>query len=122
MTKSKMHYFHEEIATQFGVGQAIIINHLLYWISNNLAKSKNYHDGRTWTYNAVNEFSIYFPYWSESQIRTILKSLLKQDVIIENNYNKHKYDRTKWYAFNDEQYWLSKYNPIDRIDKWKPQD
>ena len=118
--ESKSHYFDIQIANQFGVGQAIIINHLLYWVSNNQVKGRNYHDGKTWTYNAVNEFSKYFTYWSESQIRTILKSLLNQDVIIEGNFNKHKYDRTKWYAFNDEQYWLTEYNPIDKTDNWKP--
>ena len=44
--------------------------------------------------------------------------MVKFELIIDGNYNKIKYDRTKWYALKDEKDWLTKYNPVDEIKKW----
>ena len=116
--KTKRHYFFKEVATAYGVDEAIILNHILYWIGTNMMNGKNRHDGRIWTYNSVEQFRAYFPYWSAGQISRILKSLIKQEVLITGNYNRHKYDQTTWYALNDEEYWLTKYNVVDEIEKW----
>ena len=78
-----------------------------------------YRENILWPNNYFLIFTIYFPYWSTGQIRRILKSLVNYGVIIEGNYNKHKYDRTKWYALKDEKYWMTKYNPVDEIDNWE---
>ena len=113
-----MHFFFKEIAKEYGLRCAIMLNHIIYWIANNSSKNHNYHDGRTWTYCSVSKFKKYFPYWTDSQIRRILLKLVQCDILIEGNYNKIKYDRTKWYALKDEQYWLENYNPIDRMKEW----
>ena len=118
-TKPKRHFFLTEIAEILGVNEAIMLNHLIYWIATNSMNGKHYFDGRHWTYNSAEKYTIIFPYWSTGQIRRILKSLVFQGIIIEGNYNKHKYDRTKWYALKDEEYWMTKYNPVDEIDKWE---
>ena len=118
-TKTKRHFFLTEIAEILGVNEAIMLNHLIYWIASNSMNGTNHFDGRYWTYNSAEQFTIYFPYWTTGQIRRILKSLVNHGVIIEGNYNKHKYDRTKWYALKDEKYWMTKYNPVDEIDKWE---
>ena len=116
--KTKRHYFFKEVATAYGVEEAIMFNHILYWIASNNMNGRNKTDGKTWTYNSVENFSEHFPYWSAGQTGRVLKSLIKQDVLISANFNKIKYDRTKWYALKDEKYWLTKYNPVDEIEKW----
>ena len=118
MAQSKMHFFDKQLAKKYGVDEAIMLNHLIYWIATNNMNGKNRHDKRTWTYNPINAFIQYMPYWSEAQIRRVLNSLEKQEVIISGNFNKHKYDRTKWYALNDEEYFMKKHNPVDRMNKW----
>ena len=118
-TKPKRHFFLTEIAEILGVNEAIMLNHLIYWIASNSMNGTNHFDGRYWTYNSAKKYALIFQYWSTGQIRRILKSLVFQGIIIEGNYNKHKYDRTKWYALKDEKYWMTKYNPVDEIDKWE---
>jgi len=93
--------FNTEHAERYGVSEAIVIRNLLYWISKNKANNKNEFDGLTYTYNSVKAFNTLFPFWSDRQIGRILKSLEEQNVIKIGNYNKAKYDRTKWYAFVD---------------------
>lgn len=98
-----MHYsFDIELAKKYGDREAILLQNFIYWIAKNAANGKNYHDGRYWTYNSVAALGLLFPFWTTSQLRTILGSLIKQGCLIEGNYNEQKYDRTKWYALGDE--------------------
>ena len=120
-TKSTMHYFYVEIAKLLGVDAALMLNNLIYWIATNSMKGNNYIEGKHWTYSTIEDFKKYFTYWTTSQIRRILKSLATQGAIIRGNYNKCKYDRTIWYALNDEEYLLTNFNPINKIEEWKDQ-
>tara|TARA_B110000858_G_scaffold86683_1_gene100124 strand:+ start:2466 stop:3239 length:774 start_codon:yes stop_codon:yes gene_type:complete len=95
--------FNTDHAEKYGVDEAIIIRNLLYWVSKNKANGVNEYDGYTYTYNSIAAFRVLFPFWSERQIGRILKSLEAQNVVKIGNYNKAKYDRTKWYAFVDYQ-------------------
>ena len=117
--KTNRHFFFPEIAEAIGVDEAIMLNHLIYWIIVNIKSDKNRHKERTWTYNSVENFKLIFPYWSTSQIRRILKSLVDQGIIIEGNFNKIKYDKTKWYALNYEKDIIDTYNPFDEIEQWE---
>ena len=90
--------FDIEVAEKYGVNEAIMLNNFIYWIKKNIANNTNSFDGNWWTFNSARAFKELFPFWSESQIRRILKSLIEQDILIEGNYNKVAYDRTKWYA------------------------
>ena len=116
--KNPLHFFRRCFAEKYGVDEAIMLNHLMYWIAINSKNNTNQYDGRCWTFNSAEKFKAYVSYWSTSQIRRILQSLVKQDVIIEGNYNKHKYDRTKWYALKEEQYFLENFSSVDEIENW----
>ena len=96
-----------EHAQQYGLDEAVMIHNFQFWITQNLANDRHQHDGRTWTYNTQKAFTKLFPFWSRQQIRTNLKSLLKQEVLIKGNYNKAAFDKTTWYAFKDEKEWLN---------------
>jgi len=102
------HSFNIEHAKKYGDREAIMIKNFVFWITLNKANKSNNHDGRTWTYNSVDALEKIFSYWSTSKVRTVLKSLIKQEILITGNYNKNSYDRTKWYAFKDEKAFLQK--------------
>ena len=95
------HSFNVDIAKIFGVEEAIVIENMFFWIEKNKANEKHYYDGSYWTYNSMKAFSHLFPYWSEKQVRRILKSLEDQGCVKTGNYNKITYDRTKWYALTE---------------------
>ena len=111
------HFFQPQLAMKYGVDEAIILNHIMYWIASNQLNGRNYFIDRTWTYSSYKDFTDIFPYWTTAQIRRILKSLSKQNVIMQSNFNKHLWDRTQWYALEDEDHMLETYNVIDEIDK-----
>lgn len=95
------HHFNIDIAIKYGVDEAIMINHLFFWILHNEANEKNFYEGYYWTFNTVSAFEKLFPYWSRRQIDRILKSLETKGLILTGNYNKSTYDRTKWYTLTE---------------------
>lgn len=96
-----MHSFDVEIATEYGVAEAILLNHLWFWIAKNRANNVHFHDGDYWTYNSVKAFNELFPYLSPKQIRTALNRLIDEELIKVGNYNQSNYDRTLWYALTE---------------------
>ncbi|QDP57721.1 MAG: hypothetical protein Unbinned6486contig1001_36 [Prokaryotic dsDNA virus sp.] len=106
--------FNTEHAKKYGVNEAIMIKNFQFWIKKNVANKYSLHDNRTWTYNSTKAFQELFTFWSVGQIKRILKSLVEQNVLMVGNYNKLKYDRTKWYAFVDESLFVCNDKTISR--------
>lgn len=98
--------FDVDVATKYGVNEAILIGNLQFWLLKNKANKTHCYDDRTWTYNSIQAFATLFPFWTAKQVRRVLDSLISKEVIVTGNYNKSAYDRTLWYAFNDESKWL----------------
>lgn len=94
--------FNVEIAQKLGVNEAIIIRNFQLWLKKNEANNANFHNGRYWTYNSVSAFCKIFPFWTERQIRNILKNLVDKRILIKGNFNKNSYDKTIWYSIDDE--------------------
>jgi hypothetical protein len=94
--------FDTEIAEKYGVGEAIIIQNLIFWIKKNKANGSNFYDGRTWTYNSLRAWKELFPFWNVGQIRRLLENLIEKGIILTGNYNSTQHDRTLWYAFSNE--------------------
>ena len=69
-----------------------------YW----LKKSNHNYDGRHWIYNSFPEWQKHFPFWSVMTIKRAVYSLEKQNLLYVGNYNKAKFDKTKWYSINYE--------------------
>lgn len=100
------HSFDTQVAAEYGVFEAIMIENFKHWITKNKANEKHFYEGRTWTYNSVKAFSQIFHYLTPKQIRTTLDNLREREVIIAGNFNENKYDQTKWYSFVDEDKWI----------------
>jgi hypothetical protein len=99
--------FNIEFAKRYGVDEAIMVKSFQFWIRLNKANKINYYDKRYWTYNTNKSLTEYYPFWSEKQVRRIIESLVDKDILIKGNYNKIAYDRTIWYAFINEDLYLS---------------
>lgn len=99
-----IHGFDVSIAKKYGIQEAILFNHLYFWIKKNKANNKHYYDNYYWTYSTKKAFTELFPYLTERQVDYALKKLLDAGLIIKGNYNKSGYDRTLWYAITKKGY------------------
>ena len=98
------HSFDINIAKEYGIQPAIILNHLYFWITKNKANNTNFYNENYWTYNSKKAFSELFPYMTERQIDYALRKLIDCGLVITGNYNKSSYDRTLWYAITKKGY------------------
>lgn len=95
------HTFNIEIATKYGMLEAVLMEHLNFWIAKNKANDANFHDGYYWTYNSTKALAELFPYVSKNTISRALHHLEDEGLILSGNYNKSAYDRTMWYALTE---------------------
>lgn len=112
------HHFDTADAERFGLPGAVILYHFRFWILKNAANGKHLHDGRFWTYSSAKALAILFPYLSEDSIQRTISKLVKDGILRRGNYNANAYDRTAWFAFEDEAFLQSFRNDTHSI----PQD
>jgi hypothetical protein len=89
-----------KLAEIIGLNESIVLQQMHYWIKKNKERKINYHKGKYWTYNSYEGWRSNFPFWSARTIRRIINSLEKQKLLTSDNFNKLKYDKTKWYTIN----------------------
>ena len=106
-SKSHNHHFNIDVATEYGLHAAILLANLQYWIKYNQANGVNKYFGRTWSFNSARAFKELFPYMTERTISRTLKKLCDIGVLQKGNFNRKKFDKTIWYAFANEEEWLS---------------
>lgn len=84
------------LAVKIGLNNSIVVQQVHYW----LRISNNIQDGHKWVYKTIDEWLIEFPFWSKSTLERIISKLEEKEILIAGNYNKLKFDRTKWYRIN----------------------
>jgi hypothetical protein len=90
-----------KLASMVGLDEAIFLQQLHYWMSKYKHDPKHQHDGRVWIYNSASSWNQQFPFWPLDKISRLCRKLEDKKLIISNNsFNKHKYDKTKWYSLN----------------------
>lgn len=94
----KKHILDIGVAQLVGTNAALILENIAYWCEHNAANNANLHDGHYWTYNSTKAFGELFPYMTVNVIRTALKKLKDNELILTGNFNKSAYDRTTWYT------------------------
>lgn len=95
------HSFNIEIAAKYGMLEAVILEHLNFWIAKNRANEVNFYDGYFWTYSSTKALAELFPYASQKTISRALHHLKDEGLVLFGNYNKSAYDRTMWYALTE---------------------
>lgn len=94
------HSFNVEIAKQYGIEKAVILENFYFWIKKNQANKKNMHDGKAYTFNTASAFAELFPYIKERQIAKLLREMESEDdLLLSGQFNN--YDRTKSYTLTD---------------------
>ena len=121
MSRSNQHHsFDVSLAVEYGIEEAILIHHFQYWIEFNMRCGKNEYDGRTWTYQTLEEIANHFDYLSKDKVKRTIQSLVDQDVLIKGNYNRTPLDRTLWYAFKNQEMFTKRRNR--QIEKAKSEN
>ncbi len=92
------HSFDINIAKEYGIEEAIMLQHLYFWIEKNRANNKHFYNETYWTYNSKKAFSDLFPYMTPRKIDYTLNNLISKGLIITGNFNSDARDRTLWYA------------------------
>lgn len=87
-----------ELAQRIGLNEAIVLQQLNYWLSE--TDSGVEHDGRRWVYNTLEQWQKQFPFWSVDTIKRTLSSLQKLNIVVVEQLNKSKHDRTNFYTIN----------------------
>jgi len=90
--------FDAKIAKDFNLNSAIFVQQLAQWTFLNLANCQNIYDGLCWSFNTLEAYEVIFPWWTKRQLETVIANVVADGLVIKGNYNKHKYDRTVWYA------------------------
>lgn len=86
------------LAKEVGLNESIMLQQMHYW----LLKSTHEFNQEYWFYKTLDEWQLEFPFWSTMTIRRILGNLEKKKLVKVGNFNKKKFDKTKWYTINYE--------------------
>lgn len=86
------------LAKEVGLNESIMLQQMHYW----LLKSTHEFNQEHWFYKTLEEWQLEFPFWSTMTIRRILGNLEKKKLVKVGNFNKKKFDKTKWYTINYE--------------------
>ncbi|RHW43469.1 replication protein [Neobacillus notoginsengisoli] len=86
------------LAKKIGLNEAIVLQQIHYW----LTKELHMIEGRSWVYNTYREWHDQLPFWSESTIKRVFKTLEDLGYVISGNFNRSKMDQTKWYTIDYE--------------------
>lgn len=98
VNRQAVHSFAVELAKVHGWKAAVILKYLAF----KLSRSKHTKQNRTWYYETLESLAKKFPYLKKSTINDTLVRLVTKEVIVTSRFNKRGYDRTRWYAFQDE--------------------
>lgn len=109
-----------QLAAVFGnAEEAIILQQIHYWL-----KQTNYvqEDGHRWIYNSMADWLKQFPWIKQrKRLTKYFNDLEDRNLILVGNFNKSKFDKTKWYRINYDE--LNRLNDRmgqnDTIDKPK---
>lgn len=96
------HSFSVAMAVKYGMFEAVLINHFMFWLTKNESDDINYHDGRYWSFSKLSSLEALYPYIGRRTLERALQHLVDEKVLMKGNYNDSKLNRTLWYSFTDE--------------------
>lgn len=102
-----------ELACEIGLNESMVLLQLEFWIRLSGKKQK---DGRFWIYESLTDFHEIFSFWSPATINRIVHSLQEKKLIHVGNFNKLKFDRTRWFALNGEE--IKKLESVRIVTGW----
>ena len=95
--------FQPTLAVLTSLNEAIALQQLKYWLTQNANKPDHIKDGRVWCWNTYEEWQKNnFPFWSISTIKRAFTDLENRGLVIKGNFNKASFDRTGWYTIDED--------------------
>lgn len=91
-----------DLAVLIGLHESIVLQQIHYWIELNREADKNFEAGFYWTYNSYHDWQKQFKFWNVVTIKRLIGKLETIGLIISDNFNRMKFDRTKWYRIDYE--------------------
>lgn len=104
----------KKLAKIIGLNQAMVLQQVHYWLELNKKNKINFHEGKHWTYNTINEWQEEFPFWSKETVKRAFNKLRDLGIIQVGNFNIYKMDRTLWYTIDYDK--LNKYIRSNSLD------
>jgi hypothetical protein len=90
------------LAREIGLKEAILLHHINLECYENKKNNINFVDGYYWSHIKLETLAQIYSYLgSASSLRRALNNLEDLKLIKTGNYNKVKFDRTKWYTLTD---------------------
>ncbi len=105
---------HPPLALEIGLNESLVLLQFEWWLHITPESEGHVREGRKWIWKSHADLRTTFPFWSMGTVHNILQSLLKQGLLLAagTNYNRHKYDRTKWYTID--------WDAITRLKSYAP--
>lgn len=98
---SRTKSFDENIAAEYGLPEAIMLNDISYWEKQNRLNGRNFHEGKHWTYNTFKAFVGLYPYFSERTLKRAIQHLIDADLILVGNFDNDRFKHTNYYTLSD---------------------
>lgn len=115
------HSFDVNLASQYGIPEALLIHHFQHWVMVNKRLKQNLHEDRTWTYQTLKQIAAHFPYFSVKQVERLINKLVTMKILRKGNFNKKKFDQTVWYCFeNEDIFMISRFRELEMSDSGVP--
>jgi hypothetical protein len=84
------------LATEIGLNESLILLQLEFHI----AAMGVERDGERWAYRSIRDLQETFPFLSIATINRTIQSLMRMGLIKTADFNRAKYDRTRWFALD----------------------
>lgn len=94
--------FSKYVANKAGVNAAIVHAKIAFFVKENIKANRNLVNGQHWTYTTYQELHQTLPFLSVKQIRLAVQKLKDEKLIITDNHNTWKTDKTTWYTIDNE--------------------
>lgn len=98
---AQAHSFSVEIAVKYDERIAIVLQHFSFWYIKNQSDGVNYFKNNTWVRMKLDSLHQNFPYLKPKQLYYLIDKMIELDLLIKDEFNNQKNDRTKWYTLTD---------------------
>lgn len=109
------HAFNVQVATEYSIEKAVLLDNFFYWCQQNAANNKNIYKGRAYTYNTAEAFAQLFPYLKARKIAELLRQMETDGLLL--SAQTQGTNRVKSYTLTDKA--LSYYTSVAEAEAQK---
>lgn len=107
------HSFNVEIAREYGIPSAILLNQIVACIRDNERTGANRLDGKTWACQSARDLADRLPYFSSQIIKRTLAYMVQSGLLERGTHQEKSMNHTAWYTLTDKANAMVQYCTID---------